>query len=37
MAAMRVDHFCDLADYKRRMDEWIRFMRATPGPAGLQD
>jgi L-2-hydroxycarboxylate dehydrogenase (NAD+) len=36
MAAIRIDHFTDVAAFKRRMDEWIRFMRATRRAPGVQ-
>jgi LDH2 family malate/lactate/ureidoglycolate dehydrogenase len=37
--AMRVDAFIDPAEYRARIDEWIRTFRATrptPGSAGVQ-
>lgn len=36
MAAIRIDHFTDLAAFKARMDEWIRFMRATRRAPGVE-
>jgi LDH2 family malate/lactate/ureidoglycolate dehydrogenase len=36
MAAIRIDHFCEPADFYARMDEWIRFMRATRKAPGVK-
>lgn len=35
MAAVRIDHFADVADFKRRMDEWIRLIRNTRKAPGV--
>jgi len=35
MGAVRIDRFVDLADFKKRMDEWIRFVRNTPKAPGV--
>jgi LDH2 family malate/lactate/ureidoglycolate dehydrogenase len=35
MGAIRIDHFSEVDDFKRRMDEWIRFMHATPRAPGV--
>jgi len=36
MAAIRVDYFTDVAEFKARMDEWIRWMRATRRAPGVE-
>lgn len=36
MAALRVDQFADVGDFKRHMDEWIRFMRNTRRAPGIE-
>ncbi len=36
MAAVRIDQFTDPVAFKRRMDEWIRFMRATRKAPGVE-
>jgi L-2-hydroxycarboxylate dehydrogenase (NAD+) len=36
MAAIRIDHFTDPADFRSSMDEWIRWMRATRRAPGVE-
>lgn len=36
MAAIRIDNFADVTDFKRRMDEWIRLIRTTRKAPGVE-